>query len=134
MEPKIFPVLYLLRPILKASLLLLPRFLIPQAVGKDGIDYFRIVDSYMKTSAEDVKEKVRAKGLKLEGLQLFLRVQNPTKKNRGQARFRNQALGKQKMSQVSSIVASKLGINEPELFTGHCWRRTAGLGSNTLLF
>ena len=134
MEPKIFPVLYLLRPILKASLLLLPRFLISQAVGKDGIDYFRIVDSYMKTSAEDVKEKVRAKGLKLEGLQLFLRVQNPTKKNRGQARFRNQALGKQKMSQVSSIVASKLGIDEPELFTGHCWRRTAGLVSNTLLF
>ena len=115
-------------------MLLLPRFLIPQTVGKDGIDYFRIVDSYMKTSAEDVKEKVRVKGLKLEGLQLFLRVQNPTKKNRGQCRFRNQALGKQKMSQVSSIVASKLGIDEPELFTGHCWRRTAGLVSSTLLF
>jgi len=38
---------------------------------------------------------------------------------------KNQPIGKNSLSKFGSEMATLLGLEDPELYTSHCWRRTA---------
>ena len=85
-------------------------FLVPRRVSAGGMDFFHIVNHYMVMTRDHVPELD-------DNSPLFLQV-GPVGD-----RFINTRFGYNSMRKVSSKIAKRLGLPNPELYTGHCLRR-----------
>jgi hypothetical protein len=97
---------------------------IPVKKSKSGklIDYdpAAILDQYIK----DVEEDTRIKFKDWRGR--FFRGCCGV---RGK-KFSVNALGKNRFSEIGKLAARELGLDDPDSYTGHCWRRSAATNSS----
>ena len=85
-------------------------FLIPRTVGQGALDVFPVVNQYMIITMEQVGD------LNLES-PLFLTT------NSVGDRFVNKKMGYNSLRNVPRVCATRLKLDDPHLYTGHCLRR-----------
>jgi hypothetical protein len=84
------------------------------------IDPASVIDQYLEALQIDF-------GVPLAGLTgRFFRATHGPKG----PRFIRTAIGKNMLSQVGIQLASELGLQHPETYTGHCWRRSCGTSAS----
>ena len=84
------------------------------------IDPALVIDQYLSAVQSDF-------GVPLAGLTgRFFRATHGPKG----PRFIQTAIGKNMLSQIGIQFASELGLQNPETYTGHCWRRSCGTSAS----
>ena len=91
------------------------KFLIPEAMGEHGIDYFGIFNRYWMKSAEDVDVT--------EDTRLWLTGQ--AKKPRKKSRFINSNMGEKEVTGTARYIAEYISLPNPSDYSGHSFRRSA---------
>ena len=89
---------------------------------RKAVDYdpASVIDSYFEAVMEDLDcKREDLKGCFFKG----------THGKLGK-RFINANIGKNTLAQVGIEIASELCLRDPETFTGHCWRRSAGTNAS----
>jgi hypothetical protein len=74
------------------------------------------IDDYI--SLFPIKDKEKHKDTRF-----WRRLYDNKKGGVAQATWKTQALGKNTTTQCGQAIATALGMEKPELYTGHCWRR-----------
>jgi len=90
--------------------------------GRKAIDYdpASVIDAYYEAVMQDLDCKFEdLKGCFFKGTH-----------GKSGKRFIKTTIGKNMIALVGSEVASELCLQDPETFTGHCWRRSAGTNAS----
>ena len=90
--------------------------------ARKAVDYdpASVIDSYIEAVMQDLNcKREELKGGFFKGTH-----------GKSGKRFVNANVGKNTLAQVGIEIASELCLRDPETFTGHCWRRSAGTNAS----
>ena len=89
-------------------------FLVPRGRTSNGVDFAQILEDYLNALSYDQIVMKPDRQLLLTG-----RPQTLTKPSK----FINSPMGENSLRKVGQDIASYIGLESPERFTGHCFRR-----------